>query len=112
MRTHAHHWQVPYVHLHSPHLDWHEVGHPGRAALAAAAAMAVLVSVGMLASKLPPIPPPSTWSVLPQATAPTMTPDLPREWRWERKAITFDHMYRSGAAEPGIAHMYAKPRPR
>lgn len=22
------------------------------------------------------------------------TPELPREWRWERKAITFDHMFR------------------
>ncbi len=23
-----------------------------------------------------------------------VTPDLPREWRWERKPITFDHMFR------------------
>jgi len=24
---------------------------------------------------------------------------LPREWRWSREAISFDHMYREGAAE-------------
>lgn len=23
-----------------------------------------------------------------------VAPELPREWRWERKAITFDHMFR------------------
>ena len=25
----------------------------------------------------------------------SQTAELPREWRWERKAIDFDHMYRS-----------------
>ncbi len=35
--------------------------------------------------------------------APTTAPtsELPREWRWERAPITFDHMYRSEARQAG-----------
>ena len=28
-------------------------------------------------------------------------PELPREWRWERKEITFDHMYRHKGCRDG-----------
>jgi hypothetical protein len=36
------------------------------------------------------------------------TTALPREWRWERDPIRFDHMYREGQSFPTMEDMYRK----
>jgi hypothetical protein len=109
----THHWHphvnVPVIHLHSPHVEWHEVMHPARAALASAAGVTAFAA--LVAST--PLPSVFASSAQPTATAASqawMPKELPREWRWQRQAVTFDHMHRDGGGGSGIDSMYSARR--
>ena len=114
--SHAHHWHphvsVPFMHLHAPHLEWHEVAHPARLALVTTAGALTLAVAVVSAPTLP--------ALYAQATAPSVetaidhrsSRELPREWRFERKAVSFDGMIRSQQQSPGIQEMYSSPQTR
>ena len=111
---HASHVQVPHLHVHSPHLDWHEVEHPIRVAMAVVAVMAAMSLAGAgiytAATGLSQLP---VTSIASSATEPAVTwpeRELPREWRWERKAVSFDHMYGAHARGPSVDDLVRKPR--
>ena len=104
------HVSVPILHFHAPHLEWHELAHPARAALVTTATLltfAVLV-VGAqdLRGLVDRSPTPAA-----QATDVRISKELPREWRWQPRSVSFDHMYR---AQPrsGIESMYGSPQAR
>ena len=111
---HATHVRVPHLHVHSPHLEWHELEHPIRAALAALAALAAisLGGAGVYAAVkgLSEIPVSRFARSASEARVTWPSRELPREWRWERKAVSFDHMYGANARGPSVDEMYRKPR--
>jgi hypothetical protein len=110
---HAPHVQVPHLHVHAPHLDWHDLEHPLRAAVAAVALMAAMsvAGAGLYSvngiSQLP-LSGFTTSAAEPSVTWPSR--ELPREWRWERKAVSFDHMYGAHARGPSVDDMVRRAR--
>ena len=111
---HGSHVQVPRFHVHSPHLDWHEVEHPLRMAMAAVAVMAAgsLAAAGVYtaATGLSELPVTPVAGSSPEAAVTWPERELPREWRWERKAVSLDHMYGVHARGPAIDDMVRRPR--
>ena len=49
-------------------------------------------------------------STLAPESSGTATSELPREWRWEREPVKFDHMYREGYRAPSVEDMYGSSR--
>lgn len=96
---------VPFFHVHAPHWQWHRVEHPIRAALLAAAVV-LTVTAGAVAARAIP-----AWLAAWEAPArPAVARELPPEWRYERKAVAYEHMYGRHAKAPSVEHMYMKPR--
>lgn len=105
---HALHVGYPVLHRHSPHLEWHEIEHPLRAALVASALLAVAM-VGISARGLPALP--SLASLLPAAAPAVQAPrgpirDLPREWRYEIPAVDLGRMVAPNARGPDVDQMF------
>ena len=110
-----HHWhsahiQIPHLHVQSPHFDWHDLEHPLRAAVAATIAVLVACLAVYAAKGVSHV---SVSSFVSSASELSVTPpplELPGEWRWERSAVTFDHMYSAQESGPLIEGMQRKPR--
>ena len=110
-----HHWhsahvQIPHLHVRSPHLDWHDLEHPLRATVAATVAVLVACLAVYAAEGVSRV---SVSSLVSSASELSVTPpplELPGEWRCERSAVTFDHMYSAEAHGLSIEDMLRKPR--
>jgi hypothetical protein len=106
----AHHGAlgVPRFHLRSPHVEWHRVEHPIRAALLTAAALLTVAVGAVSARELPAL------LATPDTAPPSALeqPELPREWRYERRAVAYEHTYGRHAQAPSVEPMYMKPRPQ
>jgi hypothetical protein len=107
---HTHHLGFPVLHLHSPHIGWHSIEHPLRATLVVVSALVGLALLGLTAGELPVLP--SISSLWP-ASAPVETGavqwptrELPREWRYELKAVDVEGMYGEHAKAPSVDQMY------
>jgi hypothetical protein len=90
--AHSHPFHVPHLHLHSPHVEWHDLD--GRV-LGALAVSALIVAAAIT------VPTPSfVQAAIPSRPAVTQAaptyPDheIPREWR-SRHYPSFDSMYRN-----------------
>jgi hypothetical protein len=97
---------------HQIHFPWHPIWHTIERSLRASLLVALGVVVGFL---LATTAVPHLRSAAEAVHASTQvvqprTPELPREWRWERDAVSFDDMYRPGTRSPGLAPMYRRPR--
>jgi hypothetical protein len=100
---------IPVVRIHSPHVDWHHLQHPARAALATAATLVALGIGAAFASELAPV----IEGAMEDTAAPAVhwqQPELPREWRLQPKPVRFDHMYGSKAKAPSVDHMFRRLR--
>jgi hypothetical protein len=107
---HAPHIHFPYLHVQSPHLEWHDLEHPLRAAVAATVATLVVWLGVNLANAISEASASSFVSSAPERSVTWLSRELPREWTWERSAVTFDHMYDVHARGPSVEGMYRKPR--
>lgn len=90
--------------------------HPSRQALERSLLASVLTLLALMLSTLVATsltsyrPPPAAADPPALQVAKPPTPELPREWRWERDPVTFDHAYAPGATASGVGHMYRSRR--
>lgn len=95
-------------HVHFPwHPDWHAVERSLRASLLFA--LGIVAGVLLATTAAPYVQSAAravhaSTQVVQQPTA-----ELPREWRWERDPVRFEHMYRPGTKAPSLDHMYRRP---
>ena len=100
-------FSVPLFRIHPPYLGWHRVEHPIRGLLLAVTALLAVALGAVAAPRLP-----SLLAALDSPPRPAVAPrELPREWRYERKAISVEHMYGRHVRAPSVDYMYMKPRP-
>jgi len=106
-QSHHHHVHVPVFHpFQAPHVEWHEVGHPVRAALITVGAVAT-IAVGGLAIE-------SATDIIARAAAPAPATleweqrPLDPEWRWSPPTVETKSMHRRGAETRSLDHMWRK----
>ncbi|MGI9591097.1 MAG: hypothetical protein ACR2P8_06995 [Myxococcota bacterium] len=106
--NHLHHLRFPVFYVaHSPHVEWHEITHPIRAALITLTAIATFVVGGVVVESAREAAARVTTSA--PAMVDVQHRPLAREWRrWGPPSVDTRSMYRPGAEVRSVDHMWRK----